>query len=232
MRAVFQRVSSARVEVRAHAAAMPADSSPLPSASASAYLPFQHLTVVSSSSPSPRPVSPALPLPTASANLRRPSVRATPSPFPCAACGARAGGGARGGGDRRGAVRAGGGDGGGRRAGLRLHVSQRGYEVLLVSQFTLYGQPKGNKLDFHVAMPPQEASAFYDSFVHRVRRAYHADRVKDGIFGAMMEVHIANSGPVTLFLDSRKQSGTDGNGANAGNAGNGSNGSDEGKEGQ
>ncbi|CAI5492311.1 unnamed protein product, partial [Closterium sp. Naga37s-1] len=66
-------------------------------------------------------------------------------------------------------------------------VSQRGYEVLLVSQFTLYGQPKGNKLDFHVAMPPQEASAFYDAFVHRVRRAYHPDRVKDGIFGAMME---------------------------------------------
>ncbi|CAI5962863.1 unnamed protein product [Closterium sp. NIES-65] len=96
-------------------------------------------------------------------------------------------------------------------------VSQRGYEVLLVSQFTLYGQPKGNKLDFHVAMPPQEASSFYNDLVHRVRRAYHPDRVKDGIFGAMMEVHIANSGPVTLFLDSRKQSGTDSNGGNAGN---------------
>ncbi|CAI5950913.1 unnamed protein product [Closterium sp. NIES-64] len=147
-------------------------------------------------------------------------------------------------------------------ASLCVQVSQRGYEVLLVSQFTLYGQPKGNKLDFHVAMPPQEASSFYNDFVHRVRRAYHPDRVKDGIFGAMMEVsgqgwvvggnaydgrvvggvfetsrkpctlrpstadgifgaimevHIANSGPVTLFLDSRKQSGTDSNGGNAGN---------------
>ncbi|CAI7799040.1 unnamed protein product [Closterium sp. NIES-54] len=165
-------------------------------------------------------------------------------------------------------------------------VSQRGYEVLLVSQFTLYGQPKGNKLDFHVAMPPQQASAFYDAFLHRVRRAYHPDRVKDGIFGAMMEahwcvamswpfecaslfvdaspsprflppclpsphlsslcppssclfhfvldvqVHIANSGPVTLFLDSRKQSSTDGNGGTASKESNAVNGGDEGKEGQ
>eukprot|EP00475_Leptophrys_vorax_P015180 TRINITY_DN21540_c0_g1_i2.p1 TRINITY_DN21540_c0_g1~~TRINITY_DN21540_c0_g1_i2.p1 ORF type:complete len:148 (-),score=5.33 TRINITY_DN21540_c0_g1_i2:47-427(-) len=93
-------------------------------------------------------------------------------------------------------------------------VSQRGYEVLLVSQFTLYGQPKGNKLDFHVAMPPQQARPFYEAFVERVRRAYKGDKVKDGVFGAMMDVHLVNSGPVTLFIDSRKQS--TGNGVEAG----------------
>ncbi|GJP72558.1 hypothetical protein CLOP_g3276 [Closterium sp. NIES-67] len=95
-------------------------------------------------------------------------------------------------------------------------VSQKGYEVLLVSQFTLYGQPKGNKLDFHVAMPPQEARPFYEAFVQRVQHAYRPERVKDGIFGAMMEVHIANSGPVTLFLDSRKPPGNGGEGGGGG----------------
>lgn len=84
-------------------------------------------------------------------------------------------------------------------------VMQREYEVLLVSQFTLYGQPKGNKLDFHVAMPPQQAKAFYDTHVlAHARSLYRPDRVKDGVFGAMMEVDLVNDGPVTLILDSSK----------------------------
>ncbi|OAE22397.1 hypothetical protein AXG93_2318s1440 [Marchantia polymorpha subsp. ruderalis] len=69
-------------------------------------------------------------------------------------------------------------------------VMQKGYEVLLVSQFTLYGQLKGNKLDFHVAMPPERAKPFYESFVARVAKAYEDDRVKDGVFGAMMQARL------------------------------------------
>eukprot|EP00850_Spirogloea_muscicola_P024074 SM000435S15747 [mRNA] locus=s435:12311:13422:- [translate_table: standard] len=67
-------------------------------------------------------------------------------------------------------------------------VVQRNYEVLIVSQFTLYGVLKGNKPDFHVAMPPQQARPFYAALVQRAREAYRPDAVKDGVFGAMMEV--------------------------------------------
>ncbi|KAL3702015.1 hypothetical protein R1sor_020037 [Riccia sorocarpa] len=86
-----------------------------------------------------------------------------------------------------------------------LNVMQKGYEVLLVSQFTLYGMLKGNKLDFHVAMAPERAKPFYESFVQRVSKAYSPDAVKDGLFGAMMQVHLVNDGPVTIQLDSRKE---------------------------
>eukprot|EP00271_Cylindrocystis_brebissonii_P010575 TRINITY_DN26807_c0_g1_i1.p1 TRINITY_DN26807_c0_g1~~TRINITY_DN26807_c0_g1_i1.p1 ORF type:complete len:167 (-),score=19.50 TRINITY_DN26807_c0_g1_i1:296-796(-) len=91
-------------------------------------------------------------------------------------------------------------------------VLHREFEILFVSQFTLYGQMKGNKPDFHRAMPPQLARPFYDSFLERCRRAYKGgpERIKDGIFGAMMQVHLVNDGPVTMCLDSRKpQNGSD-----------------------
>ncbi|KAJ4818236.1 D-tyrosyl-tRNA(Tyr) deacylase [Rhynchospora pubera] len=81
-------------------------------------------------------------------------------------------------------------------------VVQRDYEVLLVSQFTLYGVLKGNKPDFHVAMPPQIAKPFYASLVEKLQKAYSSDAVKDGIFGAMMKVNLVNDGPVTMQLDS------------------------------
>ncbi|KAK3431280.1 hypothetical protein EUGRSUZ_E02654 [Eucalyptus grandis] len=71
--------------------------------------------------------------------------------------------------------------------GWDQNVMQKNYGVLLVSQFTLYGILKGNKPDFHVAMPPQKAKPFYESLVERFRKAYSPDAVKDGIFGAMMK---------------------------------------------
>ncbi|KAI4296854.1 hypothetical protein L6164_036774 [Bauhinia variegata] len=82
-------------------------------------------------------------------------------------------------------------------------VVQRNYQVLLVSQFTLYGFLKGNKPDFHVAMPPQKAKPFYGSLVDRFRTAYNPDAIKDGVFGAMMKVNLVNDGPVTMQLDSQ-----------------------------
>eukprot|EP00249_Psilotum_nudum_P010090 c22327_g1_i1 orf=294-764(-) len=83
-------------------------------------------------------------------------------------------------------------------------VMQKNYEVLLVSQFTLYGVLKGNKPDFHVAMPSQLAKPFYADLVKKFSNAYREDRVKDGIFGAMMQLHLVNDGPVTMQLDSQK----------------------------
>jgi len=86
-----------------------------------------------------------------------------------------------------------------------LNVVQCGYEVLLVSQFTLYGVMKGNKPDFHQAMGSDRSKDFYDAFVEMVRAKYQADKVKVGQFGAFMEVELTNDGPVTLSLDSRQK---------------------------
>ncbi|CAM8898904.1 unnamed protein product [Rhodiola kirilowii] len=83
------------------------------------------------------------------------------------------------------------------------NVMQKNYEVLLVSQFTLYGVLKGNKPDFHVAMTPQKAKPFYESVVERFQKAYKEDVVKDGVFGAKMKVDLVNDGPVTMQLDSK-----------------------------
>ncbi|GBG26908.1 D-tyrosyl-tRNATyr deacylase [Hondaea fermentalgiana] len=76
-------------------------------------------------------------------------------------------------------------------------------EVLLVSQFTLYGQVgKGSKPDLHRAMPPNEARDVYARFVEMVAEAHGAEHVKNGEFGAMMEVELVNDGPVTFTLES------------------------------
>ncbi|CAN1283855.1 D-aminoacyl-tRNA deacylase 1 [Linum perenne] len=50
--------------------------------------------------------------------------------------------------------------------------------LLFLSQFTLYGIMKGNKPDFHVAMPPQKAKPFYESLVEKFRKSYNPDAVK------------------------------------------------------
>ncbi|OQN97164.1 hypothetical protein B0A48_17261 [Cryoendolithus antarcticus] len=76
-------------------------------------------------------------------------------------------------------------------------------EVLCVSQFTLLASvKKGNRPDFHKSALPKEARELYDSFIGCVRTLYQAERVKDGIFGAMMDVALVNDGPVTIEIDS------------------------------
>lgn len=75
-------------------------------------------------------------------------------------------------------------------------------EVLFVSQFTLEGKMKGNKPSFHRAMPSSSSKELYDQFLAQVRSQYPEDKVKDGVFGAMMDVSICNDGPVTLIMES------------------------------
>ncbi|CZT22349.1 related to aminoacyl-tRNA hydrolase [Ramularia collo-cygni] len=71
-------------------------------------------------------------------------------------------------------------------------------EVLCVSQFTLYASmKKGNKPDFHHAAPPQKGRELYDIFIGQVRKLYQEEKVKDGVFQAMMDVGIVNDGPVS-----------------------------------
>ncbi|KAJ3048835.1 D-tyrosyl-tRNA(Tyr) deacylase [Rhizophlyctis rosea] len=84
-------------------------------------------------------------------------------------------------------------------------VKDLSLDVLCVSQFTLYANSyKGNKPDFHLAMKSDQSKTMYGSFLTKMRKAYSPEKIQDGVFGAMMKVDIANEGPVTLILDSRK----------------------------
>ncbi|XP_052769435.1 D-aminoacyl-tRNA deacylase 1-like isoform X2 [Mya arenaria] len=81
-------------------------------------------------------------------------------------------------------------------------VVDKEYEVLCVSQFTLHRILKGNKLDFHDAMGPDLAPQFYENFLQLMKQNYAEDKIKNGVFGADMQVHIQNDGPVTIPLES------------------------------
>ncbi|EDL28475.1 histidyl tRNA synthetase 2, isoform CRA_b, partial [Mus musculus] len=81
-------------------------------------------------------------------------------------------------------------------------VMDKEYEVLCVSQFTLQCVLKGNKPDFHLAMPTEQAESFYNSFLEQLRKSYRPELIRDGKFGAYMQVHIQNDGPVTIELES------------------------------
>lgn len=76
-------------------------------------------------------------------------------------------------------------------------------ELLLISQFTLYGDArKGRRPNFMNALGGEEAKKFYDKFVEMMKET--GLKVETGIFGADMKVDIKNDGPVTILLDSSK----------------------------
>jgi D-tyrosyl-tRNA(Tyr) deacylase len=77
-------------------------------------------------------------------------------------------------------------------------------EMLIISQFTLYGDcRKGRRPGFSSAAPPEMAEPLYRQFIEEVQDK--KIRVASGIFQAAMEVELVNDGPVTLLLDSEKQ---------------------------
>ncbi|KAG7448263.1 uncharacterized protein BT62DRAFT_930350 [Guyanagaster necrorhizus] len=77
-------------------------------------------------------------------------------------------------------------------------------EILCVSQFTLLANTTKDKPDFHLAMSTDPARGLYGTFLDMLRDAYVPERVKDGKFGAMMNVSLTNDGPVTFTIDSRR----------------------------
>lgn len=77
-------------------------------------------------------------------------------------------------------------------------------ELLVVSQFTLYGDvTRGRRPSFIEAAPPERANHLYEVFV--AESAKQIDNVQTGRFQAMMDVDLVNDGPVTILLDSEKK---------------------------
>jgi D-aminoacyl-tRNA deacylase len=75
--------------------------------------------------------------------------------------------------------------------------------ALIVSQFTLYGDARGQRRpSFIAAAPPEQAKKLYEQFSEALRRL--GITVATGMFGAMMSVELVNEGPVTILLDSEK----------------------------
>jgi D-aminoacyl-tRNA deacylase len=86
---------------------------------------------------------------------------------------------------------------------MNRSVAEAGGAVLVVSQFTLYGDVRrGKRPSFDAAARPEEARRLYEYFVERLRAA--GLRCETGRFQEMMDVELVNSGPVTILLDSEK----------------------------
>ena len=87
---------------------------------------------------------------------------------------------------------------------MNLSVMETGGALLVVSQFTLYGDVRrGRRPSWIEAATPEIAEPLYESFVNEARQ--YVEQVATGSFRRMMQVELVNDGPVTILLDSRKQ---------------------------
>ena len=87
---------------------------------------------------------------------------------------------------------------------MNQSLLQTGGEMLVVSQFTLYGDARhGRRPSFTAAAPPDSSNRFYEDFVQYVEK--QGVRVATGIFQTEMVVSLDNHGPVTILLDSKKE---------------------------
>lgn len=88
---------------------------------------------------------------------------------------------------------------------MNLSVADFGGEMMVISQFTLHAKyKKGNRPSFIHAAKPEVAIPLYNSFIEHLSLLHHG-RVVQGRFGAMMEVSLINSGPVTITMDTKNK---------------------------
>ena len=84
---------------------------------------------------------------------------------------------------------------------MKRNIIDTNGEILLVSQFTLYGSlKKGHRPSFTEACPPERAQMLYDALIGKAESIYPG-MIQSGIFGADMKVSLLNDGPVTLSLE-------------------------------
>lgn len=87
---------------------------------------------------------------------------------------------------------------------MNQSLLQKGGEMLVVSQFTLYGDVRhGRRPSFTAAAPPDSANRLYEEFVQYVEK--QGVHVATGVFQTEMVVSLDNHGPVTILLDSKKE---------------------------
>ena len=86
---------------------------------------------------------------------------------------------------------------------MNLSIEDTGGEILAISQFTLYGDTrKGRRPSYVRAAGGDSARRFYELFIAKLTE--RGIQVETGVFGARMDVHMVNCGPVTLLVDSSK----------------------------
>jgi D-tyrosyl-tRNA(Tyr) deacylase len=86
---------------------------------------------------------------------------------------------------------------------MNLSLLDCGGDAIVISQFTLFASiKKGNRPSYIAAARPEIAEPLYEQFKHRLSSEFNRP-VQCGIFGAMMDVALVNSGPVTILLDSK-----------------------------
>ena len=86
---------------------------------------------------------------------------------------------------------------------LNLSILDKGYDILSISQFTIYGSAKkGNRPSFTEAMGPNKANELYEELSNILINEY-AIKTQNGAFGKHMDIHLINDGPVTITLESK-----------------------------
>ena len=87
---------------------------------------------------------------------------------------------------------------------MNLSLIQKGYDILSISQFTLFADTKkGNRPGFSKSAKPDYANKLYNLFNDKIRK--QGIKLDTGVFGASMEIDLINDGPVTIIIDSKNK---------------------------